>query len=92
MEETDSDGGIMPYQDAVVGLRSWAQVVKCLAQMRSSCEWTGSQIGISSPVALHAGSNQAIFARLQAADSLAAYLERAQIFKLFEEVHGDCFG
>jgi hypothetical protein len=60
--------------------------------MRSNSEWTGSQIGLSSPIIRHSGSNQAIFAHLQAADSLAAFLERAQIFKLFEEVHGGCFG
>lgn len=45
-----------------------------------------------SPVARHAGSNQAILARLQAMDSLAAFLERAQMFKRFEEVHGLCLG
>jgi hypothetical protein len=65
---------------------------QCLAQMRSISEWSSSQIGLFTPVARHAGSNQAILARLQAADSLAAFLERAQIFKLFEELHGVCFG
>jgi hypothetical protein len=61
---------------------------QCLAQMRSSCEWTGSQIDLSSPATHHAGSNQAILARLQAADSLVAFLERAQIPQTFEELHG----
>lgn len=46
------------------------------------------KLAFFSPVARQAGSNQAILARLQAADSLANFLERAQIFKLFEEVHG----
>jgi hypothetical protein len=82
----------MPYQDAVVGLRSWAQVLSVWPRCARVVSGQGSQIGISSPVAHHAGSNQAIFARLQAADSLAAFLERAQIFKLFEEVHGGCPG